>query len=114
LRLTKRFTFHAAHCIPGHPKCGKTHGHTFHVEITIEGRIDKDSGMVVDFAEFKALVQPFIDLLDHSNINEWFGRIPTSENIALWLWLILEAETELPLVEVKVFETETSWVALRR
>lgn len=107
--LTKLFTFHAAHSIPFHPKCGETHGHTYKVEVSIEVPRDQFH----DFAELKATVQPFIDLLDHSHLNEWFGRVPTAENIALWLWLILEAETELPLVEIKVFETDNSWVTYR-
>ena len=108
--LTKRFKFDAAHRIPGHPKCGRIHGHTYGVEVSIE--VPKDQ--FYDFAEFKATIQPFIDLLDHSYLNEWFGsRVPTAENIALWLWLVLEAETELPLVEIKVFETENSWVTYR-
>jgi len=108
--LTKRFTFDAAHSIPGHPKCGVTHGHTYKVEVSIE--VPKDR--FYDFAEFKATVQPFIDLLDHSHLNEWFGRVPSAENIAIWLWKVLEAETELPVVEIKVYETENSWVTYRK
>lgn len=109
--LTKRFTFHAAHHIPDHPKCGETHGHTYRVEVSIDVPFP---GPMYDFGEFGATVEPFIEVLDHTNLNEWFGRVPTAENIAFWLWLVLEAETELPLVEIKVYETENSWVTFRR
>ena len=40
-----------AHFLPGHPKCGQVHGHTYRVDITIEG--DHDQGMVVDFNDLK-------------------------------------------------------------
>src|SRR6266849_2344915 len=40
-----------AHFLPGHPKCGAIHGHTYKIELTIEGQIK--GGMVVDFADLK-------------------------------------------------------------
>ncbi|TDI89346.1 MAG: 6-carboxytetrahydropterin synthase QueD, partial [Caldithrix sp.] len=36
-----------AHFLPGHPKCGQLHGHTYKVEVVIEGE-NKD-GMIIDF-----------------------------------------------------------------
>ena len=41
-----------AHFLPGHKKCGQLHGHTYRVEVVIEG--EPDRGMIVDFAELKA------------------------------------------------------------
>ncbi len=41
-----------AHFLPGHPKCGQLHGHTYKVEVTIEG--EQTGGMVIDFNELKA------------------------------------------------------------
>ena len=42
-----------AHFLPGHAKCGQLHGHTYKVDVAIEG--DHSKGMVVDFADLKAL-----------------------------------------------------------
>ena len=83
------------------------------MEVSVEAPVDRTIGMVMDFAELKAYVKPFIDLLDHSDINSVIPN-PTAENVAAWLWKRLKAETELPVVEIKVFETEDSWVTLRR
>ena len=41
----------SAHFLPGHPKCGPLHGHTYKVEIVIEGKTT--NGMVIDFADLK-------------------------------------------------------------
>src|SRR5215467_5465232 len=49
-----------AHFLPGHPKCGRLHGHTYKVEVTIEGQ-PKD-GMIIDFADLK---QTLRDALTH-------------------------------------------------
>ena len=31
-----------AHFLPGHPKCGQVHGHTYKVEVVIEGEKKKE------------------------------------------------------------------------
>ncbi|MBI4415972.1 MAG: 6-carboxytetrahydropterin synthase, partial [Euryarchaeota archaeon] len=35
-----------AHHLPGHPKCGQLHGHTYQVDVSIEG--DHQGGMLLD------------------------------------------------------------------
>src|SRR4051812_33944662 len=45
-RLTKDFTFEAAQTLPGAPeghKCRKMHGHSFKVEVSVEGEVDRKS-----------------------------------------------------------------------
>lgn len=42
----------SAHFIPGHKTCEKMHGHTYKIEVKIEGTKDK-SGMIIDFYEIK-------------------------------------------------------------
>ena len=90
VRLVRTFSFEAAHRLPkaapGH-KCGRLHGHSFRVELTCEGEIDPEMGWLIDFAEIKRAVEPFIEQLDHQDLNAIEGlENPTSENIARWIW----------------------------
>lgn len=109
----REFTFEAAHRLPlvaeGH-KCGRLHGHSYRVELHVEGLIGED-GMVVDFADIKAAWRPLHDLLDHRYLNDVEGlENPTSEHLARWVWHRLDGR--LPgLARVVVRETCTSGVS---
>jgi 6-pyruvoyltetrahydropterin/6-carboxytetrahydropterin synthase len=111
MELRKTFQIEAAHRLPhvapGH-KCGRLHGHSFVIEIAIEGPVLQPAGWVMDFADVKALFQPLYRELDHNYLNEIPGlENPTSENLAIWVWDRLKPE--LPgLSEVSVAETCTS------
>lgn len=115
MELFREFTFEAAHRLPAVPdghKCGRLHGHSYRLEVHVEGDVDLDTGMVMDFAEIKAAVAPVLDRLDHHYLNEVEGlENPTSENVARWVWCRLA--TALPLSCVVVRETCTSGVAYR-
>lgn len=114
MELFKEFTFEAAHRLPHVPvdhKCARLHGHSYVVRVHVRGDIDPASGMVMDFADIKAAVNPLvIDRLDHYYLNEVEGlENPTSENLARWVWQRLIAELpQLSAVEVR--ETCTSGV----
>jgi len=111
MELRKTFRIEAAHRLPnvapGH-KCGRLHGHSFSIEIAIEGPVDGHAGWVMDFADVKALFQPLYRQLDHNYLNEIPGlENPTSEHLALWVWERLKPS--LPgLTEVSIAETCTS------
>ena len=90
MEIFKVFKFDAAHRLPnvrqGH-KCSQLHGHSFSVEILIQGSVDPHSGWVMDFADIAAVCQPIVDQLDHKYLNDIDGLDnPTSENIAKWIW----------------------------
>ena len=88
--LVKSFTFEAAHRLPNAPegnKCRRLHGHSFRIEVAVEGLLDPRTGWVMDFAELKAAVQPEVERLDHQYLNEIEGLSnPTSEILARWIW----------------------------
>jgi|ERR1700728_295646 6-pyruvoyltetrahydropterin/6-carboxytetrahydropterin synthase len=109
------FTFEAAHRLPNAPKghkCSRLHGHSFRVEVRVQGDIDPATGMVIDIAEIKTVFVPLHDELDHHFLNEIKGLDnPTSENVARWIWERLEPT--LPLTEVVVRETCTCGVTYR-
>ena len=61
VRLTRDFTFEAAHLLPKAPeghKCRRLHGHSFRVEITVEGDVDPATGWFLDYGEITRLVEP--------------------------------------------------------
>jgi 6-pyruvoyltetrahydropterin/6-carboxytetrahydropterin synthase len=58
------FMFSACHMIPGHEKCGRLHGHTYTVNLKIDGDAD-ESGMVLDFGNVKKVLKTVLEELDH-------------------------------------------------
>lgn len=72
LLITKVFTLDFAHALDGYDgPCRNIHGHTYHLEITVLGRVClkecSTNGMVMDFKLLKNLVQTEItDVFDHS------------------------------------------------
>lgn len=108
VRLSREFTFEAAHRLPNVPeghKCARLHGHSFKIELICEGAIDPATGWLFDFANFKAAFEPLHDQLDHRYLNDIEGlENPTAENLARWIWA--RAKSSLPLlVQVNVAET---------
>jgi len=111
MRLERTYRFEAAHFLPKVPpghKCARMHGHSYQIEIAIEGEIDRERGWVIDFAEIDEHVTPLVRLLDHQVLNEVDGLTnPTSELLAQWWWQKLSPR--LPgLCEVAVSETVSS------
>jgi 6-pyruvoyltetrahydropterin/6-carboxytetrahydropterin synthase len=88
--LWKEFRFEAAHHLPHMPpghKCARLHGHSFVLEVHLQGPVDPHTGMLVDYADIKHAFGPLEDQLDHHFLNEIEGlENPTSENIARWVW----------------------------
>jgi len=114
--ITKEFTFDAAHYLTKyHGKCEALHGHTYKLQITVEGKRNEDD-MVLDFALMKSIVKEHVlDILDHTSLNDLFEQ-PSTENIAYWIWNKLEKELQgqdYHLSEVRLWETPTSFVAYR-
>ena len=115
--LTKKFDFEAAHFIPAFPeghKCREMHGHSFKVVVRLEGEYDPETGILIDFADVKAVVKPYIEYMDHTCLNTIAERDnipllknPTSENICIWLYH--ELAPKLPMLKsIEVQETCTS------
>lgn len=111
VRLVKSFDFEAAHWLPSFPeghKCRRMHGHSFKVDVIVEGEVDPAHGYLVDYGEIKQAVEPLKQRLDHYCLNDIEGlQNPTSEMIARWVWDRLRPMLPL-LSEVVVHETCTS------
>ena len=111
MELRKTFQIEAAHRLPNVPtghKCARLHGHSWRIEVAIEGPVGNDTGWVMDYAELKAAFQPIHDRIDHNYLNEIPGvENPTSERLAVWLWNELKPRLPL-LIELVIAETCTS------
>ncbi len=111
MEIFKLFTIEAAHRLPNLPaehKCSRLHGHSFQIEVHVEGDVSPHTGWVMDFAEISKAFKPIFTTLDHHYLNEIEGlENPTSENLAKWLWQRLKPELPL-LSSIVVRETCTS------
>jgi 6-pyruvoyltetrahydropterin/6-carboxytetrahydropterin synthase len=97
-----------AHFLPGHVKCGQPHGHTYRVEITIEGELR--GGMVVDFADLKAQSREVLGRYDHRNWNDVLD-FPSVENICDLLHQKLGERLRFPFT-IRVWEGHGKWAEL--
>jgi 6-pyruvoyltetrahydropterin/6-carboxytetrahydropterin synthase len=116
VEIFKIFGFEAAHYLPKLPeshKCRRMHGHSFRVEVYVEGAVDEEAGWVMDFADIKERFKPLEEQLDHRLLNEVEGlENPTSENLARWIWRQLKPA--LPgLSKLVVLETCTAGCVYR-
>ena len=60
-------TFDAAHYTPSGGRCEDLHGHTFTVDVEIEG-VPGEDGMVMDFRDLKEKVKGVLSSWDHALI----------------------------------------------
>lgn len=99
-------------------KCNNpnAHGHTYGLEVTVEGEIDPETGWVMDFGALKRAVhERVIRKVDrkHLNFDVDFlaGRNPTAENIVIGIWgQLVDRVAPARLVRVVLNETEKNRV----
>jgi len=86
------FTFDAGHRLLNYiGKCASPHGHTFRVEVVIEGQALDNLGLIMDFGELKRLTKGWVD-------ENWdHGFLLNSQDRVL-----LEALRNIP--EAKIYE----------
>ncbi|MCU1227841.1 MAG: hypothetical protein JWO97_725 [Acidobacteria bacterium] len=130
--VTARLTFSAAHRLNNpkydaewnrrvYAKCDnpKGHGHNYVITVSVQGKIDPETGMVIDLKKLKDIVRRRVtDRVDHTNLNEDVdflqGVIPTAENLARAFWQQLApAIDQGTLHEIVLQETEKNSVVYR-
>jgi len=96
-------------------RCENLHGHTYKVQVFLEGKDLNAVGMLVDFREVKRKVKKWVDKLDHTYLNESLKDInPTAENLARYLFERLQEEVNrkgVRLSKVRVAEAEDAWAS---
>ena len=114
MRVVKVFQWDAAHklCLPYESPCNNFHGHTYKVEIEMEGDLN-DEGMVIDFKQLKQWVESVS--FDHTTLNDIpdFKELnPTAELLVKYLHkeLVAIKERGAPYIRrIRVWETPTSY-----
>jgi 6-pyruvoyltetrahydropterin/6-carboxytetrahydropterin synthase len=99
-------------------KCTRTHGHNYHLEVTVEGEMDSRTGMIVDVKALNQVVEDYVICkLDHSCLNEdipdFAEVVPTTENIARYISNLLESPIQglgVKLTNVKLYESHQLWI----
>ena len=106
MKIWREYGFEAAHWLPNVPedhKCRRLHGHSYRVELRVQGEIGDETGWVDDFSVLDAAWVPIHAALDHRCLNEVVGlENPTSENLARWIWNTIDLKG---LYRVTVRET---------
>ncbi len=129
LTVTRRLTFNAAHRVHNPAlsddenarlfgKCNNAnwHGHNYVLEVSVTGEPDPVTGYVVDLGLLKQIVErDLLDHVDHRNFSvdvpAMAGTNPTSENIILMFWRVLEpAIRPRTLSRLRLWETENNYV----
>ncbi|MHC1686976.1 MAG: 6-carboxytetrahydropterin synthase QueD [Methanothrix sp.] len=114
MKLGLTTEFDAAHSLPGYQgKCANLHGHTYQVEMVVEGDVGAD-GFVMDFYQLKRVLAGALEDLDHRCLNDLLP-IPTAERIAEWICERLKKDlsgTPVRLVSLKLWEGKNKWVMI--
>lgn len=109
--------FDAAHSLPGYEgKCKNIHGHTYKVEVTVEGEIDEKTKFVIDYNDLKAIIEDLLNKLDHRYLNEILDY-PSCEMIVTHIKEELSKELKsrglsIELLSIKLWEGKNKWVMI--
>jgi 6-pyruvoyltetrahydropterin/6-carboxytetrahydropterin synthase len=121
--LTRRYLFSASHRLhceemsaaenqAVYGKCNNPygHGHNYSVEVTVAGRVDPRTGMVCNLVDLDSFVhEKILERFDHQNLNtlkEFHGVVPTTENLCVEIFDILEESFHHAQVDkVRIEET---------
>ena len=95
------------------------HGHNYELIVSVTGKINEETGFVMDLKVLKDLIKTEIeDYLDHKNLNvdilEFKNLNPTAENIVVFIWQKLKSKLENHLsLEVVLYETPRNFVSYK-
>ncbi|MBM3184891.1 MAG: 6-carboxytetrahydropterin synthase [Bacteroidetes bacterium] len=129
MKVCRRATFNAAHRLFREDwsdeqnkdifgKCSNPnyHGHNYVLEVWLDGKIDPETGYVIDLKILKNYIKEEItERFDHRNLNldcaEFKDLNPTAENIALVCWRLLRSRLDSRYkLTIKLWETENNVV----
>ncbi|GAB4274584.1 MAG: hypothetical protein Kow0056_03070 [Coriobacteriia bacterium] len=118
--LTVKDHFDAAHELHGYPgECAELHGHTWDVEVTVQGESLDEVGIVYDFKRLKDDLRRVLAAFDHAHLNSVppFDEVnPTAEHLARVVFdrLADTVAEQVRVVEVAVWESPIARITYRR
>ena len=92
------------------------HGHNYELVVSVTGRIDRETGYVIDIQKLKDVIKEEVeDAFDHKNLNlevkEFENLNPTAENIAVVIFEKIKPRLNLEFdLEIKLYETPRNFV----
>lgn len=97
-------------------KCNNAHGHghNYFLEVLVGGKVEADTGMVVDLVALDRTIQDrVLERFDHANLNLdplFADRVPTTENLCRIVFALLrDALPAGELEHVRIEETENNY-----
>jgi 6-pyruvoyltetrahydropterin/6-carboxytetrahydropterin synthase len=105
--LTRRYRFSASHRLHSaemsaeenkttYGKCNNPHGHghNYTLEVTVSGPVDQSTGMVCNLVDLDAVVEREVlsryDLQNLNTLREFTQLVPTTENLSIEIFEILQ------------------------
>lgn len=116
--IAKTFTFEAAHMLPNHAgKCKNLHGHSYRMDVSVEGPVQADGveeGMVMDFARLtEAVEREIVSQWDHAYLNDAVAFVPTAELLAQEAFRRL-LDAGIPVSRIELWETPKARAVVER
>ena len=113
--VTVEYSFAAGHALREYRgKCENVHGHNYKLEVTLSGAMLNSVGLLMDFADVKAIVKEIVRRLDHQFLNDLspFDRLnPSAENLAKYFFDEIKLKlgnSQTRVERVKVWETDST------
>ncbi|MEY4883525.1 MAG: hypothetical protein RIS34_1379 [Pseudomonadota bacterium] len=89
VEVSQQFYFDAAHTLRRDIEVEgsrRIHGHTYQAEVTIRGRVNEQTGMVVDLGDVRREVERVRETLDHRFLDDVPNLgTPTLENLCAYI-----------------------------
>ena len=92
------------------------HGHNYELIVSVTGKINPETGYVIDMGELKKIIKNEIEeRLDHKNLNldvpHFSNIIPSAENICIYIYDILKDNIDSQFkLSVRLYETPRNFV----
>ncbi len=135
IMITKKFEFSASHRywrddwsdakndeVFGKCTSPYGHGHNYELHVTITGKVDTKTGMIINLSDLKKYVNKILQQFDHKFLNldtPFFkGKIPTTENMANVLFDLIDNQLqdkgEFALEKIRLYEKKDLYVDVLR